>query len=287
MRGMATLSYDSALQRDPRRVPRDLVRARELLLDLVWKDLRVRYRYTAIGFLWALLQPLALMLILTFVFTGVFEGRLPVAADSTEDFAVMILCGLVFWQFFASALSGATRSIVDNQNLIKKVHFPREVLPLAAVLNPLVNLGIGLLLLLAIHLFRGGTPSLAWCWFAPLLLVEVCLATGLGLLCAAGQVRFQDVGYLVEIGLLFGFYASPVFYPLQFVLQSDRLPAWSKQLYLCNPMAGLLTGARAILFDHTLPALGLLAWPLLCAIFLLLLGGIAFRRSAPTFSDHL
>ena len=287
-RHMSSFSYDSAVQRDPRRIPRDVVRARYLLRDLVWKDLRVRYRYTVMGFVWAVIQPLALMLILTFVFVHLFRMRVPETAGAeTPHFAVVILCGLVFWQFFAAGVAGATRAITDNQHLIKKVHFAREVLPLAAVAYPLVNLAIGFVLLVAVNFFFGGMPSLAWTGLLPILIIQLVFVTGLALLCSCGQVHFQDVGYMVEVLLLFGFYASPVFYPIEFVLGNQELPELVKQLYMLNPMAGLLASYRMVFFDHAFPPVSLLLWPAAVALISFLVGATLFRRHAPTFSDRL
>ncbi|MBI2435102.1 MAG: ABC transporter permease [Candidatus Hydrogenedentes bacterium] len=285
---MSGYVYESAVQRQPWRVIRELARARHLLLDLVWKDLRARYRYTVLGFFWAVAQPVALMVLLTFIFTVVFPGRLDAVAGAPQrDFAVMILCGLVFWQFLATALSAATRSVVDNRTLVNKVHFAREVLPLAAVLYPLVNLALGVVVLVVVHLARGGEAGLGLLWLAPLFVIELALATGLGLLCACGQVYYQDVGYLVDIGLLFGFYASPVFYPLEWILNSGAVPELVRALYLANPMAGLLSAYREILFAQQVPAPSIWLWPALCSLLLLLAGLWLFRRCAPTFSDRL
>ena len=118
---MGGFDYNSARQRDWIRLFPDLIRARELLLDLIWKDLRARYRYALMGFLWAVIEPLALMLVLTFVFSVLFRfaGRDVPEGGAGPDFAVMLLCGLIFWQYLSSALTGATRSLVDNQHLVK------------------------------------------------------------------------------------------------------------------------------------------------------------------------
>ena len=277
---------------EQRRIPRmlpELLRARELLLDLVWKDLRVRYRYAAMGFLWAVLEPLALMLVLTFVFTVVFADKVRLAATPDgPPFAVMLLCGLVFWQFLAGAMSNATHSLTDNDSLVKKVAFPREVIPLAALGYPLVNLCIGFGVLLAVHvLYFHGPLGLAVLWFPVVFVIEFVLATGLALLLSCAHVHYRDVGYIVGVGTMFGFYASPVFYPLEFVLRSDTLPPWALRLYLANPMAELLTAYRQLLFELRFPDLWLLVWPSVVAVASLAAGIVLFRRTGPTLSDHL
>ena len=160
---MNTLTYDSRDERRFLRLIPDLVRARQLLFDLVWKDLRVRYRYAAMGFLWAVIEPLAFTLILTFVFAFVLADRAAlVGPDAGPPYAVMLLCGLIFWQHFTVSLSTATTSVVINKNLLKKVRFTREVVPIAACCMPLVQLGLGFLMLIIAHLIFGGRigPSL-------------------------------------------------------------------------------------------------------------------------------
>jgi lipopolysaccharide transport system permease protein len=280
---MSSFVYSSAEQRRVGRVLPDLFRAREILRDLIVKDFKARYRYTAMGFVWAVLQPLALMLILTFIFTTVFPTRGP---DVRHDFATSVLCGLIFWQYFAASTSLATHSLVGNVDLIKKVYFTREVLPIAAIAYPLTNLLIGFLVLLGVHLARGGTLGVEIFWCVPLFCIQWLLVLGLGMLLSCGNVYFRDVAYLVEVALLFGFYASPVFYELHQVLDSD-LSGLLKTLYLANPMTGLLTGYRQILLEQRPPEGWLLLYPALLAAAVTALGLVAFRRSAPTLSDYV
>lgn len=292
---MSGFVYHSAEQRRFLRLFRDLVRARELLRDLVTKDLRVRYRYAVMGFLWAVFEPLALMFVLTFIFTFVFAGRVPGAGDEAgPPYAAVLLCGLIFWQFTAAALASATHSLIDNQNLVKKVHFPREVIPIAATGHPLVNLGIGFLLLLAVHLLLGGGVGLWLAWFPAVFAIHYALVLGFALLFSCGHVHFRDIGYMVGVAIVFGFYASPIFYTLEFVREPAHVPEWAAgyypwlvRLYLVNPMAELLTAYRQILFEQRFPDLWLLAWPAILGCASLVSGAWLFRRLGPTLSDHL
>jgi ABC-type polysaccharide/polyol phosphate export permease len=178
-------------------------------------------------------------------------------------------------------------SLVDGRNLVKKVHFTREVIPIAACCVPLVNLGIGFVLLLALHLLLGGTIGLTVLFIPILFCVQFVLTVGLGLLFSCGHVLFRDVGNTVAVGLMFGFYASPVFYPLELVRHAGTLPAWVPTAYMANPMAGLLTCYRQILFEQRFPDAALLVWPTCCAGLALVAGLILFRRSAPTMADFL
>jgi lipopolysaccharide transport system permease protein len=292
---MVPFVYRSADQRRILPVFRELVRARQLLLDLVWKDLRARYRYAVMGFLWAVIEPLALMLVLTFIFTFIFRGRVDaVSGAETPSFAVMLLCGLIFWQFFSTALNSAAQCLISNQNLVKKVHFTRETVPLAATGFPLVNLGIGFILLLGVHLLLGGRLGLALLWFPVIFSVQFMLVAGLALLFSSGNVLFRDIGYMVNVGTVFGFYATPVFYPLEFVTAPARVPAWAAawypwlvRIYMLNPMAGLVTAYRQILFELRFPDPGLLVWPVLSGAAVLSIGIVVFRRLGPVLSDHL
>ncbi|MBI2425950.1 MAG: ABC transporter permease [Candidatus Hydrogenedentes bacterium] len=288
---MNTPLYDSTRQRDVLPFFLAIVRGRELLMDLVRKDLRARYRYTALGFLWTIFQPLALMIILTFVFKYVI--RLEAAVDSVgnnREFAVTLLCGLIFWQFFAEAINNATHSMLENQNLINKTRLPREVIPLAAMGYPLVNCSIGFLLLVALHLFFGGALSLALLWLPAIFGIQLLLVIGLGFFLSCTNVIYRDVGYIVGVALLFGFYASPIFYELPAVLQateSGNMPSWMAYAYLMNPLAELFTAYRQILFESRFPDWSMLIWPVLCACGALLIGVITFRKQAATLSDHL
>ncbi len=288
---MSAFEYDSAEQRRVSRFFRDLVRARELVRDLVWKDLRARYRYAVLGFLWAVFEPLALMLVLSFIFTFVFQAKAKlVGADEMRPYAVTLLCGLVFWQYLAMALSSATQSLVDNQNLVKKVYFARESVPLAATLFPLVNLFIGAAALLVLHLALGGGLDFEILWLPVVFAVQFLLVAGLGLLFACGHVHFRDIGNMVAVALTFGFYASPVLYELDFVRSaaaSERVPDWLAGAYLANPMAGLITCYRGALFEELVFEPGLLAWPALCALLCVTAGVVLFRRTGPTLSDYL
>lgn len=274
-----------------RRLLPDLVRARELLFDLVWKDVRIRYRYAALGLLWAVLEPLFMMLVLTFVISVVFQlqpGRRPEGAGPGFD-ALFILSGLLMWQFLSAALTSSARSLIDGENLVTKVNFPREVLPLAAIGSACVNLAIGTALLSVVYAFMIGLPPASAGWAVALILVEMMLVVGLGLLVSTLNLAFRDVGYITNALLLFGFYATPVFYSPDFVKNAlaARELDWLYQVYFVNPMAGLITGLRQALFYGKTPDIGLVAWPAICSIAILAVGLIVFRRRAGTLADQV
>jgi ABC-type polysaccharide/polyol phosphate export permease len=275
--------YTAADAGSIRRLPRDLIRARELLLGLVSKELRVRYRVAALGFFWAVLHPLLMVGILTLVFGYILGPRVGMDTDG-QSYPVFLLCALVPWQFFAQSLNSATNSLVDNRDLIKKVYFPREVVPLSSTLDWAVNFLIGVVLLLIAHLIFGGRLGAGIFWFAPIFAIEFALAAGLGLLFSALNARFRDVRYIVEVAVAFGFYVTPVFYPIN--LARENLSPALFNLYRANPMAGIVTAYRSALFaDHV--AISGLLWPACAAILALGFGAWVFRRNAITLADYL
>ncbi len=273
------------------RLPRDLVRARELLFDLVWKDIRIRYRYAALGFLWAVLEPLLLMLVLTFVFSVVFRMDLGGRAlgHGTGFDAVFILTGLLAWQFLATSLTASATSLVHSENLVTKVNFPREIIPLATVGGALVNFGIGFVLLLLLRTVLVGIPPATIVWLVPVFVIEFMLVVGLALALSTLNMTFRDVAYITGAALLFGFYATPVFYNAEIVRDAlaEMGAPWLYTLYFANPMVGLIEGYRDALLFGNPPSPAHLAWPLAASLATLVSGTVLFRRRAGTLADQL
>lgn len=266
----------------------DLVRHRELLMELIWKDLRVRYRYAAVGFLWAVLEPLCMTLILSMVFLILVQDR----TGQRGLTPLLVLGGYIPWQFFSNSLQTATRSLVDNSHLVKKVFFPREIVPLAAVGTGLVNLAIGIVLLALVGAFLGLRPGVEILYLPVILGILVAMTVGLALLLSSLNVFFHDVSYLTGVALMFAFYASPVFYNVDLVrgkLDDYGVPRLL-YLYLANPMAGIIGAFRqavGVPIESPVSILNLLIWPAFCAGLLLALGVVVFRRNAAVLSDNL
>lgn len=288
---MGEVHYTDRQQRSILRVVPELIHSRELLLGLIWKDQRVRYRYAAMGYFWAVLEPLLMTAILTFVFSLLAGQRAEVFGVPKRLFPVMVLAGYILWQFFLNSVSSAARSAVDNRTLISKVYFTREVVPLAAVGNSAINLAIGLVLLVLTGLVFGLGPKLdARILYAPLVLaVLLLLVVGPALLLSCLNASFRDVSYITDVALLMGFYGSPVLYQFEFV--QHQLSPRLANLYLLNPMAGVITAFRASLgltdpAAHLHPG-ELLLWPCALGLVLLAAGIIVFRRHAPLLSDNL
>lgn len=283
---MLGATYTDGQQGQVSRLFPDLLRSRQLLLDLISKDLRARYRYALMGFLWAILEPLALTLVLYFVFGIVFQLR--TGSTTPSGYAASLLCGLIFWQFLARAVSAGTRSLVDHANLVSKVYFTRETVPLAAVGVSLFNFAIGFVILLVLVVALVGFPGLNVVWLLPVFTIELALVVGLVLLLSSLNVFYRDVAYVVEVGLMLGFYATPIFYDYTTqVLPQQAEHPWLVRFYPLNPMVGLITAVREALLHDRMPDLASLAWPALCSAAVLALGAIVFRRKAGVFADFL
>jgi lipopolysaccharide transport system permease protein len=246
---------------------------RELLYFLVWRDLKVRYKQTALGVLWAILQPLLAM----FVFT-LFFGRLARMASDGVPYAVFNLAGLVPWTFFVFGLNEAAHSVVGSRHLITKVYFPRLAIPLAPVLAGLVDFGIAFLLLQLVMSWYGIAPGLHALFVLPLLLLAFVTSLGVGLWLAALNVQYRDVRYVLPFLSQLWLFATPIVYP------SSLVPAPWRTVYGLNPMVGVVDGFRWALLGTPAPGTTLLMSSL-AAVVLLASGALYFRRIERTFAD--
>jgi lipopolysaccharide transport system permease protein len=249
---------------------------RELLYFFVWRDVKIRYKQTAIGVLWVVLQPVLNMLVFT-----LFFGRLAKLPSDGLPYPVFYFAALVPWTYFSYALQMTTNVVVDNQHLITKVYFPRLILPISAVLSGLVDFAIGFVVLALFTVVYGIRPTVAALWLPVLLLLAVLTALGVGLWMSALNALYRDVRYVVPFVISFWMFASPVAYP------SSLVPAKWRWLYGLNPMAGVIDGFRwAITGRGHAPGLLLLASSF--AVALVLLGGLFFfNRMESTVADRV
>ena len=210
---------------------------RELLLFLVWRDIKVQYAQTALGAAWAVLQPLLTMLIFTVIF-----GRLAKIPSDGVPYSVFTLAALIPWMYFSNAFSAASASLVTSANLITKVYFPRLIIPVVSVLSGLVNFAVSCVVLAAMMAWYHVTPSVAAIWMIPaLLLLTILTATGVGCWLAAIYIQYRDVRHIVPFIVQIWMYISPVVYPLSLV------PERYRTLYALNPMAGIIQTFRVVL----------------------------------------
>jgi ABC-2 type transport system permease protein len=223
---------------------RDVWSRRELLNQLTRREIKARYKDSALGFFWSLARPLA-MLLVYYVAIGKFLGaaRTPTHPGGIPDFAIFIFAGLTAWQLFSDIVIIGTGSIVGNGGLIKKVYVPRELFPLSVVGSALFNFAIQLGVLLAATAALGQFPTgERWLYFVLALAVMIPLSTALALLLSATNVYLRDVQYLVEIMLMIFMWASPIVYSWGLVQKALGAHPWLEQLYIANPMTLVVLG---------------------------------------------
>jgi len=237
---------------------------RELLYFFVWRDVKIRYKQTAIGVLWVILQPVLNMLVFT-----LFFGKLAKLPSDGLPYPVFYFAALIPWTYFASALQTTTNVVVENQRLITKVYFPRLILPISTALSGLVDFSIGFVVLAIFTFAYRIRPTMAVLWLPVLLILAFATALGVGLWLSALNALYRDVRYVIPFVIQFWMFASPVAYA------SSLVPARWRWLYGLNPMAGVIDGFRwAITGRGQAPGLLLLASA--AAVAMVLTGGLLF-----------
>jgi lipopolysaccharide transport system permease protein len=247
---------------------------RELLYFLIWRDIKVRYKQTALGAAWAIIQP-----IMTMVVFSLFFGKLGKMPSDGIPYPIFSFAALVPWTFFANGLNQASNSLVGSSNLIKKVYFPRLSIPLAVVLSGAVDFALSFLVLLIMMLYYGLAPTLNIVWLPAFLLLTLIASLGVSLWLSALNVEFRDVRYVVPFIVQFWLFATPIAY------SSKLLPEPWRTLYGLNPMVGVVEGFRwALLGTKTRPG-PMIAVSAVVAILVLIGGAYYFRRMEKTFAD--
>jgi lipopolysaccharide transport system permease protein len=247
---------------------------KELIRNLVVRDLKVRYKRSILGIFWALLEPLLLMILFTVVFSILLRIQI-------EKYPVFVLCGILPWSFFSTSLSYSAGSIAENAPLIKKIYFPREILPLTVIISRLLNflVSLGLLLIFLIAFKVKFTYYLA---YLPLILiVQIIFILGLSLFFSSLNTFFHDVGFILQFILFGWFYITPVFYPVTMV------PVKFLSLYMLNPMATILHSYQNIIFYGKPPDFSNLLIALTISILCFFIGSYVFRRMEFRFAEVL
>lgn len=263
----------------PRETPADLWRWRWALSNLLWADFCARYRNMSLGVAWSLLNPLVLLGMFAFVFTYAVQGI------HRPDFPVFLLLGVVPYNFFSLSLSAATPSLQYNAAIVKRVPFPRTLLPLATVLSQALHFGVQLLLL-GVFAAMGRVPiTRQWLWLPVILALELVWVAAAATLACMLNVRLRDMRYLVESGLVVVFWLTPVFYPADAVRL--RAPAWLWRLYSLNPLVGIIDSVRAVMLAQQPPHGPTLASAVGVTALTLALAAWTARRIAPTCADYL
>jgi lipopolysaccharide transport system permease protein len=262
--------------RQERHYWRDLWRYRELFQVLAWRDLSVRYKQTAIGALWAVIRPFLTMLVFTVIF-----GRLAkLPSDGTAPYALMVFAGMLPWTLFATGLTEASNSLINNANLISKVYFPRLIIPIATVVVSFVDFLISFVILILLMVWYNFVPGWQMIWLPFFAVLAFLTSIGPSLWITALNVKYRDFRYIIPFIVQFGLYVSPVGF------SSNIVPEQWRPLFSLNPMVGVIDGFRwCILGTQSGLYLPGLALGLVVTAAFLWLGVVQFRKTEKTFAD--
>lgn len=255
---------------------KDLWRYRELFYILSWRDLKVRYKQTVIGAAWSIIRPV----LTTVIFTIIFSRLAKLQAPGSTPYALMVFVGMLPWQFFSNALSEASMSLIGNTNLITKVYFPRMIVPASSVITSLVDLGISLIILLAMFFIYRFIPNWTIIFLPVFILIAFITAFGVGLYVTALNVKYRDFRYIIPFIVQFGLYVTPVGF------NSNVIPEKWRLLYALNPMVGVIDGFRWSVLGEPLNLASFLI-SLSMAFFFLWLGVWYFRNTEKSFADNI
>jgi lipopolysaccharide transport system permease protein len=247
---------------------------RELVYFFIWRDIKVRYKQTAIGAAWAILQPLMTMVVFTLLFKRI--------ADMPSDglpYPIFAYTALLPWNLFAGALNRSSLSVVGQSNVISKVYFPRLIVPLSATASGIVDFGIAFVLLVGMMVWYGIVPTFGVFALPLFLLLALAAALSIGLWLSALNVRYRDVGHTIPFLTQLWLFGSPVAYPASVVPEKWRL------LYSLNPMAGVIEGFRWALLGKESPDFGAIAVSTIVVVAVLFGGIVYFKRMEQTFAD--
>ena len=253
---------------------RELWEYRELLFFLVWRDVKVRYKQTALGVLWAVIQP-----VLTMVVFSVFFGKLGKLSSDGLPYPLFAFAALVPWTLFSNGLTQATNSLVASSNLIKKVYFPRLIIPVATVLAGVVDFLIAFAVLILMMAYFGYVPTANIIWLPAFLLLTLAVSLGVSLWLSALNVEYRDVKYVIPFLAQIWLFATPIAY------SSTLLDEPWRTLYGLNPMVGVVDGFRWVLLGSGSAPGAAVAVSTVATLILLVSGAYYFRRMEKTFAD--
>ncbi len=253
---------------------------RGFILGSVKREFQSKYRNSLLGAAWTVLQPLAMILVYTVIFSQVMRAKLP-GVDSTFAYSIYLCAGILSWGLFSEITTRSQNMFLDNANLLKKLSFPRLCLPVTVVSTALLNFGIVFGLFSAFLIITGNFPGVAYLALAPLLGLLVVFAIGLGMVLGVLNVFFRDVGQFFGIFVTFWFWLTPIVYP------PTILPERLQPLMALNPMASIVGALQGVLVKGEWPQWGTLVYPLALAVVLCLLGLHLFRKNAGEMVDEL
>ena len=249
-------------------------RQRELMYFLVWRDLKVRYKQTVLGVAWAVLQPVATMMVFS-----VFFGRLAKMPSDGVPYPLFAFAALVPWTYFAAAISQGSNALVASQSLVSKVYFPRMLIPLASVVTPMADAAVSLVVLAVMLAWYGHLPGLAIVWLPAFAVMAVVAAFGVVLFLSALNVAYRDIRYVLPFLTQLWLFATPVAYP------ASLLPEQWRWVYALNPMVSVVEGFRWALLGTSVLDARLLAASTFATVLAVVVGVWYFRRLETTFAD--
>ena len=255
----------------------DLWAYRELIYFLTWRDIKVRYKQSVLGILWAILKPFMAMVVFT-----IFFGNFAKIPSDGIPYPIFSYTATLPWELFAASLSVASRSMVSNSNMISKIYFPRMIVPLASVMSSVVDFLIGFTILIGMMIYYKFTPTIAILWLPLLILLALITALGVGFWSSALMVRYRDVGYIMPFVSNLWMYLTPVVY------SSSMIPEKWRLLYSLNPMTGVVEGFRyALLGTARSGSVMMILVSSVIAILILITGMFYFRRMEKKFADMI
>jgi len=253
---------------------REIWQYRELLYFFTWRDLKVRYKQTLVGVVWAVFQPFMAMVIFT-----IFFGKLAGIPSDGVPYPIFVYVGLLFWQFFSGALTDTSNALIGNQSIVTKIYFPRILLPISAVLTRLVDFFVASIVLVALMIYYGYAPNLSGLMILPLLLlISFLAALGGGLFLSAINVKYRDVRYVLPYFIQMMLFITPVIYP------ASLAGAWSWVLAI-NPMTGVIKAARGALLGTEPINWMLIGLSSVAVMALLVIGFVIFKKTERFFAD--
>ncbi len=249
----------------------EIIKRRQLIWNLVLRNLKIRYKGSTLGFLWTLLNPL-FMTVIYLIFIGILRWKIDIR---------VLLTGIMPWQFFVMCLSDSVNSISGNTNLVKKTYFPRFILPFSMVLANLINFLLSLVILFALLVIFKTHFTINLIFLPLVIIFQVLFILGMSLLISCSNVYFRDTEHIISVTLLAWFFLTPVLYPLEMV------PEWALKIYLLNPMAALVTLYRTVFLGQALISWKLLSISLGVSAVILILGLLIFSKLEHYFADEL
>lgn len=253
---------------------KEVIAYRSMLWSLTQSELRTRYKGSLFGFLWTFLNPLLTLLVYSLIFSTVMKVNIP-------HYTTFLFVGLLAWNLFAISLQSSAGVVVRQSSLVKKIYFPRHILPLSVVIGSLINYFLSSIILASLLLVTGFHPTLLWLCIPPVVLIEAIVTAGFSLLFSAINVYFRDTEHMLGILLMLWFYLTPVVYPLSMV------PKHLEWVFKLNPIGDIILFIQGSLYYNQLPHLKLIIYTVCFSIFIFVFGWVSYQRLSRRFAEEV